>query len=90
MAQMDRTSIGYMSGVHLVQNIHIETVTFSLQNGYPEMAEAQNGLHQSVYSYLHEPCAPPLPPDEHGYRCRTPCGAWDMDTSRPRYRPLML
>ena len=57
MAQMDRTSIGCMSGVHLVQNIHIETVTFPLQNGYPEMAEAQNGLHRSVYTTLRAPLA---------------------------------
>ena len=41
IAQMDRTSMGCMSDVHLEQNINIMTVTFPLQNGYPEMAEDQ-------------------------------------------------
>ena len=43
MAKMDRTSIGCMSGVHLVQNIHIETVTLPLQHGYPAMAAVDRG-----------------------------------------------
>ena len=57
MAQMDRTSMGYMSDVHLEQNIPHLTVTFSLQNGYPEMAEDQNGFQRSVNKTLRAPPA---------------------------------
>jgi hypothetical protein len=57
MAQIDRTSMGCMSDVHLEQNIHLSTVTFPLHNGYPEMVEAQNGLHRSVYTTLRAPLA---------------------------------
>ena len=35
-------------------------------------------------------CVTPLPYVKHGYRCHIPCGARDIDTSRPRHRMLMM